>query len=99
MANRKGKSGHSDRFFIFLGSKITADGDFSHEIKRCLVLGNKPMTNLYSVLGSRSIALLTKIRIVQAIIFPVIMYGCESWTRRLSTKEFMLLNGGAGQNC
>ena len=66
--------------FIFLGSKITADGDCSHEIKRCLLLGWKAMTNLESVLKSRDITLSTKVRLVKAIVFPVVMYGCESWT-------------------
>ena len=66
--------------FIFLGSKITADGDCSHEIKRLLLLGTKAMTNLDSVLKSRNIILLTKVHLVKAMIFPVVMYGCESWT-------------------
>ena len=66
--------------FIFLGSKITADGDSSHEIKRCLLLGRKVMTNLDSILKSRDIALSTKVRLVKAMVFPVVMYGCESWT-------------------
>ena len=66
--------------FIFLGSKITADGDCSHEIKRHLLLGRKAMTNLDSILKSRDITLLTKLCIVQVMVFPVIMYGCESWT-------------------
>ena len=66
--------------FILGGSKITADGDCSHEIKRCLLLGRKAMTNLDSVLKSRDIALVTKVHIVTAMVFPVIMYGCESWT-------------------
>ena len=66
--------------FIFLGSKITADGDCSHEIKRRLLLGRKVMTNLDSILKSRDIALPTKIRVVKAMVFPVVMYGCESWT-------------------
>ena len=66
--------------FILLGSKITADGDCSHEIKRCLLLGRKAMTNLDSILKSRDITLLTKVRLVKAMIFPVIMYECESWT-------------------
>ena len=65
---------------LFLGSKITADGDCSHEIKRCLLLGRKAMTNLDSILKSRDIALLTKVRLVKAMIFPIVMYGCESWT-------------------
>ena len=66
--------------FIFLGSKITADGDCSHEIKRCLLLGRKVMTNLDSILKSRDITLLTKAHLVKAMVFPVVMYGCESWT-------------------
>ena len=66
--------------FIFLGSKITADGDCSHEIKRRLLLGRKVMTNLDSIFKSRDITLLTKVRLVKAMVFPVIMYGCESWT-------------------
>ena len=66
--------------FIFLGSKITADGDYRHEIKRCLLLGRKAMTNLDSILKSRDITLPTKVHLVKAMVFPVIMYGCESWT-------------------
>ena len=66
--------------FIFLGSKIAADGDCSHEIKRCLLLGRKAMTNLDSILKSRDITLPTEVRLVKAIVFPVVMYGCESWT-------------------
>ena len=66
--------------FIFLGSKITADGDCSHEIKRHLLLGRKVMTNVDSILKSRNITLPTKVRLVEAMVFPVIMYGCESWT-------------------
>ena len=66
--------------FIFLGSKITADGDHSHEINRCLLLGKNDMTNLDSVLISRDITLLMKIRLVKAMFFPVVIYGCESWT-------------------
>ena len=68
--------------FIFLGSKITADGDCSHEIKRCLLLGRKAMTNLDSILKSRDITLPTKICLVKAVVFPVVMYGCEIWTIR-----------------
>ena len=64
--------------FIFLGSKITADGDCSHEIKRCLFLGRKAMTNLDSILKSRDITLLTKVHLVRAVVFPVVVYGCES---------------------
>ena len=66
--------------FIFLGSKITADGDCSHEIKRCVLLGRKVMTNLDSILKSRDITLLTKAHLVKAMVFPVVMYGCERWT-------------------
>ena len=66
--------------FIFLGSKITADGDCSHEIKRHLLLGRKVMTNLHSIFKSRDITLPTKVRLVKAMVFPVVMYGCESWT-------------------
>ena len=66
--------------FILRGSKITADGDCSHEIKRCLLLGRKVMTNLDSIFKSRHITLLTKVRLVKAMVFPVVMYGCESWT-------------------
>ena len=79
MANKWGNNGNiSD--FIFLGSKITADGNCSHEIKRRLLLGRKVMTNLDSIFKSRSITLVTKIHLANAIVFPVIMYGCESWT-------------------
>ena len=74
-----GNSENSDRLY-FLGSKITADGDCSHEIKRCLLLGRKVMTNLDSVLKSKDITLPTKVRLVKAMVFPVVMYGCESWT-------------------
>ena len=66
--------------FIFLGSKITADGDYSHEIKRHLLLGRKAMTNIDSLLETRAITLPTKIHLVKAMVFPVVMYGCESWT-------------------
>ena len=68
--------------FIFLGSKITADGDFSHEIKKHLLLGRKAMTNLDSTLKSRDIILPTEVHIVQAMVFPIVMYRCESWTRK-----------------
>ena len=70
--------------FIFLGSKITADGDCSHEIKRCLLLGSKAMINLHSVLKNRDITLLTKVHLVKAMVYPVVMYGCESWTLQKS---------------
>ena len=66
--------------FIFLGSKITADGDCSHEIKRCLLLGRKVMTNLDSIFKSRDVTLSTKVRLVKAMVFPAVMYGCERWT-------------------
>ena len=66
--------------FIFVGSKITADGDCSQEIKRCLLLGRKVMTNLDSILKSRGITLPTKVHLVKAMVFPIVMYGCESWT-------------------
>ena len=80
MANRWGNSGKSDRLY-FLGSKITADSDCSHEIKRHLVLGRKVMTNLDSTLKSRDITLPTKVHLVKPMVFPVVMYGCESWTK------------------
>ena len=79
MANRKGKV-ETVTDFIFLGSKITADSDCSHEIKRCLLLGRKAVTNLDNILKSRDITLPTKVYIVKAMVFPVAMYGCESWT-------------------
>ena len=79
MANRWGNNGNSDRLY-FLGSKITADGDCSHEIKRPLLLGRKVMTNLDSIFKSRDITLPTRVYLVKAMFFPVIMYGCESWT-------------------
>ena len=79
MANRWGNNGSSDRV-IFLGSKITADGDCCHEIRRCLPLGRKVMTNLDSILKNRDITLLTKVRLVKAMVCLVVMYGCESWT-------------------
>ena len=69
----------SVRDFILGGSKITADGDFSHEIKRCMLLGRKTMTNLDSILKSRDITLLAKVHLVKAMVFPIVMYGCESW--------------------
>ena len=84
---------------IFRGSKITADGDCSQEIKRRLLLGRKVMTNLDSILKSRNVTLPTKVRLVKAMVFPVVMYGCESWTvKKLSTKELMLLNCGVGED-
>ena len=84
---------------IFLGSKITADGDCSHEIKRRLLLGRKVMTNVDSVLKSRAFTFPTKVRLVKAMVFPVVMYGCKSWTiRKLSTGELMLLNCGVEED-
>ena len=80
MANRWGNNGNSDRLYFGGGSKITADGDCSHEIKRCLLFGRKTMTNLDNILKSRDITLPTKVHLVKAMIFPVVMYGCESWT-------------------
>ena len=79
--------GESVADFIFLGSKITVDGDCSHEIKRRLLLGRKVMTNLDSILKSRDITLLTKVRLVKAMVFPVVMYGCESWTIKKAERQ------------
>uniref|UniRef100_A0AC11D5C9 Uncharacterized protein n=1 Tax=Ovis aries TaxID=9940 RepID=A0AC11D5C9_SHEEP len=85
--------------FIFLGSKITADGDCSHETKRHLLLGRKVMTNLDSTLKSRDITLSTKVRLVKAMVFPVVMYGCESWTvKKAEHQRMMLLNCGVGED-
>ena len=80
MVNRRGNNGKSERLYVGRGSKITADGDCSHEIKRCLLLGRKAMTNLDSILKSRDITFPAKVRLVKALVFPVVMYGCESWT-------------------
>ena len=86
--------------FIFLSSKITADDDCSHEIKRHLLLGRKAMTNLDSILKSRDITLPTKVHLVKAMVFPVVMYGYKSWTiRKLRAEELMLLNCGIGEDC
>ena len=84
--------------FIFLGFKITADGGCSHEIKRHLLLGRKAMTNLENILKSRDITLPTKVCLVKAMVFSVVMYGCESWTVKLGAKELMLLNCGIGED-
>ena len=91
--------------FSFGSSKITADSDCSHGIKRCLLLGRKAMTNLDSILKSRDITLPTNVCLVKAMIFPVVMYGCESWTiknkqtnKHLSAEELMLLNCGVGED-
>ena len=98
MANRW-KTMETVKDIILGGSKITADGDCSHEIKRCLPLGRKIMTNLDSTLKSRDITLPTKAHLVKAMVFPVVMYGCESWTiKKLSTEELMLLNCGIGED-
>ena len=86
--------------FIFLGSKITVHGDCSHEIKRCLLLGRKAMTNLDSILKSRDITFPTNVHLVKAMVFPVVTYGCESWTIKKAAcqKELMLLNRGVGED-
>ena len=84
--------------FTFLGSKITADSDCSHEIKRCLLLGRKAMSNLDNILKSRDITLLTKFHLVKAMVFPVVMYGCESWTIKKAGHQRMLLNYGVGED-
>ena len=85
--------------FIFWGSKITADVDCSHEIKRCLLLGMKVTTNPDSILKSRDITLPTKVHLVKAMVFPVVLYGCESWTvKNAECKELMLLNCGVGED-
>ena len=84
--------------FIFLGSKITADDDCSHVTKRCLLLGGKVMTNLDSILKNRDITLPTKVHLVKAMVFPVVMYGCESWTiKKAEHRRIMLLNCGVGE--
>ena len=82
-----GETVETVRNFIFLGSKITADGDCSHEIKRCLLLGRKVMTNLDSIFKSRDITLPTKVHLVKAMVFPVVMYGCESWTVKKAERQ------------
>ena len=98
MATRWGNNGNGDRFY-FGGSKITADGDCSHDIKRCLLLGRKAMTNLDSILKSRDVTLPTKVHLVKAMVFPIVMYACEIWTiKRLSTEELKLLNCGVGKD-
>ena len=85
--------------FIFLGSKITAYGDCSHEIKRRLLLGRKVTTNLDSILKSRDITLPTKVHLVKAMVFPVVVYGCESWTvKKAEHRKLMLLNCGVGED-
>ena len=94
-----GETIETETDFIFLGSKITADSDSSHEIKRCLLLGRKAMINLDSVFKSRDFTLPTKVCLVKAMVFPVVMYRCESWIiKRLCTEELMLLNCGVGED-
>ena len=99
MANRWGNNGNRERLYFWGGSKITADGDCSHEIKRLLLLGKKVMTNLNSILKSRDITLSTKVRLVKAVVFPVVMYGCEIWTmKKAECRKLMLLNCGVGED-
>ena len=87
----EGEKVETETGFLFWGSKITADGNCSHEIKRCLFLGRKAMTNLDSILKSRDIILLTKVSIVKAMVFPVVMCGCETWTiKKTDTEELIL---------
>ena len=98
MGNRRGNSGNSDRLY-FLVLKITADDDCSHEIKRFLLLGRKVMSNLNSIFKSRDITLLTKVHLVKAMVFPVVTYGCESWSvKKAEHEELMLLNCGVGED-
>ena len=85
--------------FILLGSKITADGDCNHESKRCLLLGRKVMINIDSILKSRDITLPKNVHLIKVMVFPLVMYGCASWTiKKLSTEELMLLNCGVGED-
>ena len=94
-----GKTMETVADFIFLGSKITVAGDCSHEIKRRLLLGRKVMTNLDSILKSRDITLPTKVRLVKAMVFPVVMYGCESWTiKKVENQRIDVLNCGVGED-
>ena len=98
MGNRWGNIGNSDRLY-FGGSKITADGDCNHEIKRRLLIGRKVMTNLDSIFKSRDITLPTKVRLVKAMVFPVVMYGCESWTvKKAKPQRIEDLNCGVGED-
>ena len=97
MANRWGNN-ETSTDFIFLGSKITAGSDCNHEIKKRLFLGREVMTNLDGILKSRNVTLPTKVLLVKAMVFPVVMYGYESWTRKLSSEELMLLNYGVGED-
>ena len=93
-----GKTTETVRDFNFLGSKISVDGDWSHEIKRCLLIGRKAMTNLDSILKCRDITLPTKVHIVKAMVFPVFMYGCKSWTIKKAEYWRILLNCGVGED-
>ena len=94
-----GETMETVRDFIFLGSKITADGDCSHEIKRHLLLGRKAVTNLGSILKKQRHYLLTKVCLVKAVVFPIVMYGCESWTiKKAEHQRLMLLNCGVGED-
>ena len=97
MGNRWGNSGNSVRLYSG-GSKITADGGCSHEIKRCLLLDTKVMTNLDSIFKSRDITLPTKVHLVKAMVFPVVIYGCETWTVKKAAEELMLLICGVGED-
>ena len=94
-----GETVETEADFILGGSKVTGDGDCSREIKRCLLLERKVMTNLDSIFKSRDVTLPTKVRLVKAMVFPVVMYGCECWTiKKLSPEELMLLNCGVGED-
>ena len=95
MANRRGKSGSRDRFYFLRLQNHS--GDYSHEIKKCLLFGRKAMTNLDSILKSRDITFLTKVHMVKAMVFPVVMYGCDSWTIK-KAEELILLNCGVGED-
>ena len=97
MANRWGNN-ETSTDFIFLGSKITAGSDCNHEIKKRVFLGREVMTNLDGILKSRDVTMPTKVLLVKALVFPVVMYGYESWTRKLSSEELMLLNYGVGED-
>ena len=94
-----GKTMETMTDFIFLGSRITVDSDWSHEIERPLLLGRKAMTNLDSISKGRDITLPTKVHIVKAVVFPVVMCGCESWTIKKAAKELMFSNCGVGEDC
>ena len=99
MTNRRGKGVEVVTDFFFLGSKITVDGDCNHEIRRCLFVGRKAMANLDNVLKSRDITLLTKVYIVKVMVFPVVMYWCESWTvKKAECQRIDALNCGVGED-